>query len=748
MHTAFFRDFSSKRISRFLRIILFILCLANSLEAQTDIPINTWRMHLSYDNMHSVAISNNEVYAATEIGVLVFNKQDNSLTTYTKVTGLTSAGITDIEYDESGKQLMIAYEDGNIDLIQENTVINFSRLKDLNEIVGSKKINHIAIHNSFAYLSTDYGVVVFDLDNREVKETWRDLGTQGKNLSIVKSIIYNDSIALATHEGILVGSLNDNLLDYNNWKRFDTGDLKDTVESIGYFNNNIYAALNNKGLYQCRNGNFVTANLLVNATFRSLEGSPQSLTIVADENLWSLNTEGQLIQIADDAIVSPVHAVADNNGTFWIADSKNGMVSNVGGDFNSYLPNGPTTQNAFRLKFNNSKIYALPGGFTQSGLLQNNNGDINIFEDGVWRSLNVSSTDITDAVSFNNNLFISSFGDGLLQLAPDGSVVIYDETNSPLENLKPEGKAVYVTTLKNSNLGLWVANYGSDRPLHLLKNDNTWQSFSFNYALAKHPLNLEVDLFNNVWMSIDPLQGGGIIVLDPETGVNTWISDVTGSGALPNKSVRSLALDRDGNMWVGTDAGVSYFFSDMEDAIKPIFENRFLLKDEKINSIAIDGGNRKWIGTESGAWLFNPTGELMVNHFTIDNSPLPSNKINDIEINHDTGEIFFSTDKGIASYRGDATSSDLKFNDVKIFPNPVTSNFSGTVGINGLATDAIVKITDVSGKLVFQGRANGGTATWNVQDSKGRRPHTGVYLVFASSDDGSESMVGKIAVIE
>jgi hypothetical protein len=220
------------------------------------------------------------------------------------------------------------------------------------------------------------------------------------------------------------------------------------------------------------------------------------------------------------------------------------------------------------------------------------------------------------------------------------------------------------------------------------------------------------------------------------------------NGGLPSSAVRAIAIDRDGYIWVGTDEGVAYFFSETDDAIKPLFEGRFLLRDETITAIEVDGGNRKWIGTERGVWLFSPEGETLIHNFTTDNSPLLSNMIYDIEIADETGEVFFATDKGLLSYRADATTSDAGFRELKIFPNPVTSDFSGSVGITGLATDAIVKITDVSGQLIWQTQANGGSATWNVRDYNGRRAATGIYLVFAATADGSESVVGKIAVVD
>src|SRR5690606_14784172 len=177
-------------------------------------------------------------------------------------------------------------------------------------------------------------------------------------------------------------------------------------------------------------------------------------------------------------------------------------------------------------------------------------------------------------------------------------------------------------------------------------------------------------------------------------------------------------------------------------------ENRFLLNGEKVTSIAVDGGNRKWVGTERGVWLFGPDGDEMIYNFTSENSPLPSGNIRSIAINGQSGEVFLATDRGTVSFRSDATVSEGNFSSVKIFPNPVTSEFSGLVGISGLAQDAVVKITDISGRLVWQTYAVGGTASWNVRHYNGQRVTTGVYLVFSASADGSQEYVGKIAVVE
>ncbi|HKZ36461.1 MAG TPA: two-component regulator propeller domain-containing protein, partial [Chryseolinea sp.] len=459
--------------------------------------------------------------------------------------------------------------------------------------------------------------------------------------------------------------------------------------------------------------------------------------------------------IENDFLHEPTMAVEENN-QLWIADDENGIVSNPAGTFVSYLPNGPSNSKAFKLSFNNKIVYSLGGGYSTAHTPLGSKGRIDQFSQGSWSQQSSTLLDLTD-IAFNSNAdltYISSFGYGIEERNMTGSLKTLDENNSPLINTNFPSRSVTISSIERSNNGLWVANYGATQSLHFLSDQNSWESYSFSVAASRYPLMLAVDFFNNVWVVLNPAQGGGVLVFNKEENVDRYLSNADGSGGLPSKAVRSIAVDREGLVWIGTDEGVCYFYSTNEvfspgvDAIKPIFENRFLLRDDKVTAIAVDGGNRKWIGTERGVWLFSPSGEKLFYNFTAENSPLLSNAIVDIEINDETGEVFFATDQGLVSFRADATESTLQFGAIKIFPNPVTPNFQGTVGISGLATDAIVKITDISGKLIWETRAYGGTASWNMNNYNGRRAKTGIYLVFSSSSDGAESVVGKIAIIE
>ena len=244
-----------------------------------------------------------------------------------------------------------------------------------------------------------------------------------------------------------------------------------------------------------------------------------------------------------------------------------------------------------------------------------------------------------------------------------------------------------------------------------------------------------------------------ILVFNDETGEERYLGNTTGEGGLPGTKATTIISDKDGLIWAGTDQGVAFFpdpfsvFSGNVDAVRPIFDRRPLLRDQLITAIAVDGGNRKWIGTPNGLWLFDEAGETLVHNFTTENSPLPSNYIKDIAIDANSGEVFIATTQGMVSYRGTATKGGTENQAVKIFPNPVSMSFNGEVGISGLVDDAIVKITTVTGTLVREVKAAGGMATWNVTDYRNERVATGVYLVFSASSNGSETFVGKIAVV-
>jgi hypothetical protein len=224
-----------------------------------------------------------------------------------------------------------------------------------------------------------------------------------------------------------------------------------------------------------------------------------------------------------------------------------------------------------------------------------------------------------------------------------------------------------------------------------------------------------------------------------------------------------LAKDKNGEIWVGTSEGLSIFSSPESvfdgSSNKTSFDSRQIviktglvysnfLGGENVTCITVDNANRKWIGTNNGAWLVSSDGYTVIHNFTTKNSSLIDNNILSIGVNDNTGEVFFSTLKGMVSFMADATEAKGDYSAVDIYPNPVRPNFIGNISIKGLAeANANVKITDIAGNLVAETQSYGGFATWDGKNFAGSRVSTGVYLIFSASKDGAKSFVGKVAFI-
>ena len=749
-----------------IKLILVLAALTYwnySSYGQVDIPIGTWRTHFSYNDTRHIAVAGDLIYASSENGLYYFDKEDDSITKISKIDGLQGEDISALYYSEDYNLLLLGYTSGNLDVIRDRTIINID-LTSHSQINESKKINDIIGFQSHAYLATDFGVLSFDLEKLEVQETWREIGAGASALQVNQGIVFRDSLFLATDEGIIAANIvqNINLLDYQNWKRFGSSDGMNpaAAQVVALLGDKILAGISADALY-LYDGNWQALELLVGSNYTFAIGGDR-VAVIHDNQISFITSALQLQPLSHEMITEPREVIEDNEGNLWIADGENGLVSDLRESFQTYAPSGPYSNEVFRLHYYQDAVYALSGGYG-AGLvpLESENG-FYVYTNGEWNNYNSQSSDfgipefkdIVDVANSHGSQFLASAGYGLLQIKEDGEKIIIDENTagSPLENLEAGQRRVMIPAVESGDNGLWVLNYGANNPLHLYKPDGTWQSFSFSLSVARYPVDILL-VENNIWMIIDPLRGGGIFVYNPADGNSRYLTELPDNGGLANVRVNTLALDQEGLVWAGTDDGVSVFsdpytvLSGSVDAVEPIFENRDLLTDEKITDIEVDGGNRKWIGTTKGVWLIGDNGDEQIDYFNVANSPLPDNNIIDIEINQQNGEVFFATAGGMVSYRGTATASKSEHAEVKIFPNPVSADFKGSVGISGLATDAIIKITDVSGRLIWQTQANGGTATWNVADYNGSRATTGVYLVFSASEDGEDTFVGKIAVV-
>ena len=398
---------------------------------------------------------------------------------------------------------------------------------------------------------------------------------------------------------------------------------------------------------------------------------------------------------------------------------------------------------------------ALPNGPQETTTLAANQSPVDLFSVSNQRWATSSTTGITRG--FNSaayspaeqKLYLGNFGGGLWSQT-DGqtlTLVTLPATISP-----------FITSLAtdtNGNLWLTTGRANTQQAtLHVRRADGQFQSFP---AISQTNI-VQIVPDDNGFLWLRPDLGGGLLVFDPQANRSLALGTISGQGGLLTNSIRALVKDRNGAIWVGTDLGPTVFdnpagaFDGSIDAQPPLLNRRRLLANELITSIAVDGGNRKWIGTRSGLYHVAPDGSQLLDTFTADNSPLPNNTVQTLAIEPTSGKVFIGTGtadqpSGLVSYQGPATEPAETLSQLTIFPNPVRPDFTGTVGINGLLDNITVKIVDAGGQLVYETRSQGGTATWNLRDYRGRMAQTGIYLVVVVKTDGSEGLVGKLAVV-
>lgn len=751
---------------------VFILIGLVKIDHAQEIPIGSWRDHLSYSNGVSVDYGNDVVYCASESAVFSYNLIDNSIHRLNLISGLSDIGVKVIKYNPNNGKLIIAYQNGNIDLIDsENNIINLPFIKNSN-IIGDKTINHILVQNNNVYISTGFGIVVIDTDKNEVVDTYL-FGPLGTYVNSNSTTIQGSTIYVATDEGVYFANKNsDNLADYNEWS------LMSSLGSIKYSHILSYSG---KLIVAQQSSLWEGDTLFYQESGNWVKLVPEGLNISnieTTENKLLVSTNGAL-RIFNNNLTQEA-AYYKYNGTInlqpqssllldgkvWIADKDYGLIwfsNEWGGELIS--PNGPNSSSVFKMDLYQKNLWIVSGGYGQ----YRNKFLYNYRMDGEWKNTSsnlkhpLKETIIYDLVSVAvnpknvNQVYLGSWNSGLLEFNDGQLINVYTAQDSPLDSTS--GGVTSIGALDFDDDGnLWIASsYGTNVLSSKLANGN-WISFSFEGITSGNSEYQQLVAGKNNLVYLADRKNKKIFVLNTNGTIEDPTDDILfysiGSTAF---EIFSMAEDLDGEFWLGTSEGAKVIGLPQEAGfdfnINPIYvqqdgQTQILLESELVTAIAIDGANRKWFGTQSsGVFLMSEDGTEEILHFTTENSPLFSDNIYDIKINGKTGEVFIATEKGLISYKGTATESNDNFDNVFVYPNPVKPDYYGVIAIRGLTFDTDVRITDISGNIVYQTKSLGGQAIWDGKDLNGNRVQTGIYMVFNTTKDGELKKAAKILFI-
>lgn len=751
-----------------------------------DIAIGDWKAHLPFRKGISVTQSETEVYLAFESQIAIVDKAEFSIDKLNKVNGLSDVSIQAIKYNESKKILVVAYENGNLDLVKESEIININQIKET-LTYNDKAINHISFSGDYAYLACNFGIVQINMIRNEIKGTFPFTNPKKVNATVASG----SKIYAFTDEGIFEGDTMLNLLDFSTWRKHDDTDGRwqsSRSLSATLFQGVVYADISdtlmryidNKWetfeVYEWAGSGFDTLSQFYNPSYNikyiepdynenaiviSWEGKtgPARMTSLSLDRTYFINYNPTYFADINQAIV-------DQNNRWWITDEFRGS-SYYADAYVAITPNAPYNKGVQGLAIKDSKVW-VAGGTIENWTGTGDNSGTYLLDEGFWKRY--SSTDYSELASIpdhirvathptNDKVYLATFGDGIVEI--DGDNITIFKENSSLQTDVLDQTKYKVSGIAFDDAGnLWCSNFGASRPISVRKTDGTWESFNAPSQFQRI-VDVVVDFNGYKWFATKSSgNGNGILVFDEgdlnTTGDERYAILTADNSQLPNNDVISLAVDLDGEVWVGTSQGTALFECtyDVFDGTCPgrrvvASANDFgdyLLKTQVINAIAIDGANRKWFGTSAGIFVQSEDGQEEVLRLNVNNSPLYSNNITALAIDDKTGEVYIGTDRGLISYKSNATKGTEIHDETTIlaYPNPVRPNYEGQIAIRGLVEEANVKITDINGTMIFETQAFGGQAIWDGKDYNGRKAASGVYLVFSSRKDGLDAIVTKI----
>lgn len=752
----------------YIYILLLIAFFQTTLYAQDW----KWKSYLAYYNTTLVAEANNNVFAVADGSLYSYNKEDQSVQTYSKLNGLSDVSITQLGYNADVNTLLIVYDNGNIDLWGEDGIYNLPFLKN-STVVQDKTVNAITFDGEYAYLASQFGIMVVNMQKKEVADTYR-IG------NVSSCCVLSNYLYAATEQGIRRGSLNDNLLDAANWTDYSA----EVVQDIVAFQNTLCYVISGDGVYYQAEGS--SRKWINDAGIKGMKVESGKLLAYTNGKVYiasSLNTPDQITGLST---IQDVSTLKDN--AYWIANAAGGIlgIQKSGSAYTRILEkttiDGPKRNMPYFMDFVEGQLLVTGGGRWMDR--ENNPATFMRYKDGMWANLDDSSLASKVGIDFcrdflcvavdpvdTSHYFIASYGEGLFEFRGMEFQTMYNNDNSPLQYVVPDdGKPqpyprhyVRVSGLDFDAAGnLWTVSAGVNEVIQVLQPDGTWVTLR-DLPISNSPTTGSLLFLSNGLLvaNIPRASNAGIFIMNnngtldaSDDTYNLYSTLVSTQGeALSASEFYCIAEDKMGSLWVGTNIGpvIGYNTSDgyRFNRIVLFDESDYLLNGERVNCIAVDGGNRKWIGTQnSGVFLVSEDGTEVLENFTTENSPLFSDCIQSIAIHPQSGEVFIGTDKGIISYQGDATEGSEDYTSVHAYPNPVRPDFDDKVIITGLMDQSEVKITDLAGNLIYRSTCIGGQLTWDCRNAQGRRVATGVYLVLAATPDAKESVVTKIMVVK
>lgn len=749
--------------------------------------IGSWQIYPAYTVCTYNIPVENRIYALMESNLMAYDTEDQSITTFDWMRQLNDVSIQFIRHSDQAHRIIIIYDNGNIDLLStenDDDVINLAQLK--NSSLQNKQVNNVEIVGSKAYVCTGFGILVVDMDNAIISNTY-NLET-----NVTACTANENSIYAASAAGLLQGLLSDNLQDKHSWNKLNTSF---SATYMDFFDGVLWAQIGN---------NLMISNADVSSFSRLIQiTNPKYWTKTADKIIVGNNQNTFIFNSKEDyqTITGTFtwNQLTVSGNTFWASDGYEGLQAYSLNDKAFQLttsnihPNSPLHNYSYHLRYAGD-LLMVAGGNRHYTATSRPGTAMLLNSDGTWINFDPNSvaellpneiyqdvTNVCQDPKDADHFYVGTTRSGIFEFRRDKCIGHVGIENSPMQSILPTVANPQWFTVgdglqydKEGNL--WVLNCtqgAQDTTIRVMRPDGSWTGIPCAEVKSAPTLdNIFFDSRGWAWITSRRMDQRGIFMLDYNNTIENSKDDYTQlRGTLVNQDGTSyspdgffcVAEDVDGSIWVGTNLGPflipdpkTFRNSNFTFEQKKVARNDgsgladYLLNGIPITAMAIDGGGRKWFGTqENGIFFVSADSQEEIYHFTTENSPIPSNDIFDIVIHPSNGTVMFATDKGLCSFVSDATApeEELEKDNIDIFPNPVDPDYNGPIIIRGLVENCEVKITSPTGQLIIKGVSNGGTFTWNGRNSHGDRVASGIYNVIANTEDGKKAVIRKIAFI-
>ncbi|APX99127.1 type IX secretion system anionic LPS delivery protein PorZ [Lacinutrix venerupis] len=759
-----------------------------------------WKGYFSYLDINDISQGNSKVFGAAENAVFIFDTQTNEIKELTTINGLSGETISSIQYVEENGLLLIGFENGLMQVYLESsqdirTVVDILNKPTIPPI--DKRINNFTVYNGLAYISTDYGISVYDINALEFGDTFF-IGPNGSQLTVNDIAVFQEEIFVATENGLFKADVNNsNLIDFQQWQQLDNANWLE-IEFVG---DKLFIARDNTILYELVGNSFVQ-RVDYTGQINHLSKNNNQLIVTLLNAVYVYNTEpfteNSVINTLEDYPTNFTSAIINEENDVFIG-TQGVFVTNKTGfgilkinlsdleQIDEIHPDCPLSNNAFSIQATDNNLWATYGDYTVSynafPLRERGYSHLigenwkNIPYDSLLGARNLTKINVNPLKP--SQVFICSFYDGLLEVNNDVPTNIFNATNSTFESsstnpnvsdIRNEGSKI------DKNGILWCTNAKLLDPLKSYNiTTGEWKTYDFSEIIIDRNTeigysSIDIDQNEVLWI------GGhrkGIFGYKPNTGELKNIESEEEN--LPSPSVKTLKVDKQNQVWLGTDKGLRVIYNTEAFFSDPNFEpSEIIILDDGVASellfqqyvkdIEVDGANNKWIGTlDTGVYYLSSDGQETIYHFTKDNSPLPTNQVIDISLDETNGIVYIATSKGLVSFNSETSAPDITLQEAYVYPNPVRPNFNindEKIKIKGITENVNIKILDIEGNLVTEAESrtntkfsgynleiDGGTALWNGKNMSGKTVASGVYMVMIADLDSFETKVLKLMVV-